>query len=171
MVTMPTVRSPASIATRPTTGAAPVPVPPPIPAVMKTIRVSSPIIALRISSTLSSAASRATSGRLPAPSPRVRLGPSSTRCSTLLLEKACLSVLHTRKDTPRTAPWLCIMLTALPPPPPTPTTLISWGIVFSSYIKSMLPRSVIPRLAASGGSHHRRPPRRRPLGAPRGQGP
>ena len=37
LVTMPTVRMPRSCATSATTGAAPVPVPPPIPAVMKTI--------------------------------------------------------------------------------------------------------------------------------------
>ena len=36
LVTMPTVRAPLSLATSATTGAAPVPVPPPIPAAMKT---------------------------------------------------------------------------------------------------------------------------------------
>ena len=36
-VTMPTVSAPSSRATRATTGAAPVPVPPPSPAVMKTM--------------------------------------------------------------------------------------------------------------------------------------
>ncbi len=42
MVTMPMVSMPKSLATRAITGAAPVPVPPPIPAVINTMRVPSP---------------------------------------------------------------------------------------------------------------------------------
>ena len=40
LVTIPTVRAPASLASLAITGAAPVPVPPPIPAVIKTMSVS-----------------------------------------------------------------------------------------------------------------------------------
>ena len=67
-VTTPTVRMPISFATRAITGAAPVPVPPPIPAVINTIFVSSPNIAL-ISSMLASAISRPSSGIPPVPRP------------------------------------------------------------------------------------------------------
>ena len=55
------------------TGAAPVPVPPPLPAVMKTM--SAPFSTSSISSRCSSAAMRPTSGSLPAPSPRVSVAP------------------------------------------------------------------------------------------------
>ena len=61
MVTIPTVRISISFAMRAMTGAAPVPVPPPIPAVMNTILVPS-FSWFLISSILSSAASRARSG-------------------------------------------------------------------------------------------------------------
>ena len=52
-VTTPTVKAPRSFAIFATIGAAPVPVPPPIPAVMKTI--SAPSNASRIACSLSSA--------------------------------------------------------------------------------------------------------------------
>ena len=74
-VTIPTVRIPMSFATFAITGAAPVPVPPPIPAVMKTIFVFCPIEAL-ISSILSIAAFSPTSGSAPAPKPSVMVTPS-----------------------------------------------------------------------------------------------
>ena len=74
-VTIPTVRIPISLAIFAITGAAPVPVPPPIPAVMKTILVLFPSMAL-ISSMLSSAAFLPTSGSAPAPKPSVSLTPS-----------------------------------------------------------------------------------------------
>ena len=67
LVTTPTVRIPISRATRATTGAAPVPVPPPIPAVTNNILV--PSKASRIWSSAASAASRPRSGILPAPKP------------------------------------------------------------------------------------------------------
>ena len=73
-VTMPTVKIPISCATDAITGAAPVPVPPPIPAVMKIILVSSPRSSL-ISSLLSIAAFRPFSGLAPAPNPLVKLIP------------------------------------------------------------------------------------------------
>ena len=65
-VTMPTVRMSRSLAAFAITGAAPVPVPPPIPAVMKTIFVCSPSSSTTSSSD-SMAALRPTSGREPAP--------------------------------------------------------------------------------------------------------
>ena len=68
MVTMPTVRMSIAFDSRAIIGAAPVPVPPPIPAVINVIFVPSSSIR-RTSSMLSSAAARALSGRLPAPSP------------------------------------------------------------------------------------------------------
>ena len=54
LVTTPTVRMPISLATRAITGAAPVPVPPPMPAVMNTM--CAPSIASRMWSIASSAA-------------------------------------------------------------------------------------------------------------------
>ena len=105
------------------TGAAPVPVPPPMPAVMKAMRVPSLNIFL-ISSRLSSAAARAFSGRLPAPSPSL----PNCRCTgTGESLSAWLSVLHSTKVT-SWMPSRYMWLTALPPPPPTPTTLM---ILFS----------------------------------------
>ena len=75
MVTIPTVRISISLASFEITGAAPVPVPPPIPAVIKTILVLVSNIFLK-SSKLSTAACSPTSGLAPAPKPSVRLIPS-----------------------------------------------------------------------------------------------
>ncbi len=72
-VTTATVNAPCSLAIRATTGAAPLPVPPPIPAVITTI--SAPAKALAISSVDSSAALVPRSGFEPAPKPPVNLGP------------------------------------------------------------------------------------------------
>ena len=118
MVTIPIVRSPRSRAMRATTGDAPVPVPPPMPAVINTILV----LSLKISaifSALSSAAALATSGLLPAPRPL----PICTLVGTGDCIRALRSVLSTTNDT-------CLMscrniwLTALLPPPPTPSTFM-----------------------------------------------
>ena len=120
-VTTPTVNAPASRAHSATTGAAPVPVPPPIPAVTKTM--SAPCNAFKISSRLSSAASRPTSGFAPAPKPLVAFSPIWMRTGTLVPSNACVSVLATRKSTfSKSLP--IIRDTAFPPPPPTPITLI-----------------------------------------------
>ena len=73
-VTTATVKIPFSRASWAITGAAPVPVPPPIPAVMKTISV--PSSAAAILSRSSVAAWRPTSGFAPAPSPFVSPSPS-----------------------------------------------------------------------------------------------
>lgn len=107
------------------TGAAPVPVPPPIPAVMNTILVPSFNCSL-ISSILSSAASRARSGRLPAPSPCVMLRPSCSFTGTGDSANAWLSVLQ-RTNVTSCMPSRYMWFTALPPPPPTPITLMIFG--------------------------------------------
>ena len=126
MVTMPTVRRPISLATRAISGAAPVPVPPPIPAVMKTIFVPSSSI-VRISSSLSSAARSARAGLLPAPSPSVTVRPRAILTGTSERDSAWLSVLQSTKET-SCMPSLNICVTALPPPPPTPTTLMIFRV-------------------------------------------
>ena len=70
LVTTPTVRAPiSSLAISAITGAAPVPVPPPSPAVTKTM--SAPFSASLMSSRLSAAAPPPISGLAPAPSPLV----------------------------------------------------------------------------------------------------
>ena len=68
-VTTPTVKAPSSLEIFAIYGAAPVPVPPPIPAVMKII--SAPFTASRIWASASSAALRPYSGFPPAPNPFV----------------------------------------------------------------------------------------------------
>jgi hypothetical protein len=118
LVTTPTLSEPTSRAIRPITGAPPVPVPPPMPAVMKTM--SAPARSSRMWSTFSSAAARPTSGFAPAPSP---FSPSCSFCLAWLFFNACASVFATRNSTPCRFAAI-IVLTALPPPPPTPTTLM-----------------------------------------------
>src|SRR5436309_716858 len=121
LVTTPTVSEPISLATRAITGAAPVPVPPPMPAVMKIM--SAPPRCPRSRSTSSSAACLPTAGLPPAPRPRVSCSPSCTFTGDRLARSACASVLAAMKSTPG-SPAAIIVFTALPPPPPTPTTLI-----------------------------------------------
>ena len=75
IVTIPTVRIPISLAILAITGAAPVPVPPPIAAVINTIFVLVLNNAF-ISSILSLAAASPISGRFPAPRPSVRVFPN-----------------------------------------------------------------------------------------------
>ena len=72
-MTTPTVNAPNSFAILATIGAAPVPVPPPIPEVTNTI--SAPSKAASILSFVSSAALRPTSGLAPAPNPFVSFSP------------------------------------------------------------------------------------------------
>ena len=121
-VTMPTVKMPRSLHAWAMTGAAPVPVPPPIPAVKNAMRVSVPSRS-STSSRLSIAAFLPTSGRAPAPCPPVRVAPSCTLRGTGLMSKAWASVLQTMKSTPL-MPFWNMVLTALEPPPPTPITLM-----------------------------------------------
>ena len=121
LVTTPTVRMPSSRAARATTGAAPVPVPPPMPAVMNTM--CAPARWSRISSITSSAAARPTSGCEPAPRPSVTWSPIWMMRSARLIASACASVFATTKSTPE-SPASIMLFTALPPPPPTPNTVI-----------------------------------------------
>ena len=121
-VTTPIVTAPSAFAISATTGAPPVPVPPPSPAVMKTM--SEPFRASSISPRCSSAAWRPISGSLPAPRPRVRLRPMSSLRSASLMSSAWASVLAAMNSTLR-SPASIMRLTALTPPPPTPTTLMT----------------------------------------------
>ena len=120
VVTTPTVKIPISLAIEAITGAAPVPVPPPMPAVINTI--SAPSSDFWIASRSSSAAWRPTSGFAPAPKPRVLCVPSCNRIGADILSSACLSVLAHTNFTP-VMPERTICSTALPPPPPTPNTV------------------------------------------------
>ncbi len=74
LVTIPMVKIPISFAIRATTGAAPVPVPPPMPAVINTISAFDRTS--RISFSDSRAACFPISGLAPAPNPRVNLFPN-----------------------------------------------------------------------------------------------
>ena len=121
LVTTPTVRMPRSCAMRAITGAAPVPVPPPMPAVMKIMCM--PSMWRANSSVASSAAARPISGFAPAPRPCVRCGPSCTRRSARAWISDCASVFATKNSTP-SRPMEIMLLTALVPPPPTPTTVM-----------------------------------------------
>ena len=78
LVTTPIVRAPSSLAISAMTGAAPEPVPPPMPAVMKTMSESRSASA--IFSESSSAARSPIDASPPAPSPRVILSPIRILC-------------------------------------------------------------------------------------------
>jgi len=93
---MPTVRIPSSLAIEAITGAAPVPVPPPIPAVMNSIWVFFSRISL-IRSILCQADSLPTEGNDPAPSP---LSPNWILVGTGEDSIAWASVLQIMKSTP-----------------------------------------------------------------------
>ena len=120
-VTTPTVRIPISLAILAITGAAPVPVPPPIPQVTNTI--SAPFMACASSSWLSSAAFSPISGFAPAPSPFVSFSPICMAVGALQNWSACLSVLIPMNSTPRIFSST-MRFTALFPAPPTPITRI-----------------------------------------------
>ena len=120
-VTTPTVNIPISFAILATTGAAPVPVPPPIPQVTNTI--SAPSIALDRSSALSSAAFIPISGWAPAPRPLVSFSPIWINVGALQSANACLSVFTPTNSTPPIFSSI-ILFTALFPAPPTPITMI-----------------------------------------------
>jgi len=128
-VTTPTASAPASRAIFAITGAAPVPVPPPMPAVMKTI--SAPSSTALIRSVSSSAAFLPISGLAPAPRPRVRPAPIWTLTGTRARSSTCRSVLVAMNST-LWMPAFTMVLTAFPPPPPTPITLIRAGNFCSS---------------------------------------
>src|SRR5688572_30648344 len=131
LVTMPTVSAPASRPSCAITGAAPVPVPPPMPQVTKTR--SAPDRARPTSSRFSSIAWRPISGRAPAPSPRVSFFPIWIFTSDFEARSACESVLIEMNSTLSRCSSI-MRLTAFPPPPPTPTTFMRafWGGVSSN---------------------------------------
>ena len=108
---MPTVSAPASRASSHTIGAAPVPVPPPMPQVMNTR--SALVSARATSSRFSSIAWRPISGRAPAPSPRVSFLPIWILTSDFELSRAWASVLTEMNSTPSRCSSI-IRLTALP---------------------------------------------------------
>ena len=123
LVTTPTVSAPiSSLAISAITGAAPVPVPPPSPAVTKTM--SAPFSASLMSSRDSAAAPAPTSGLAPAPRPWVRLCPAASLMSASHDCSAWTSVLMAMNSTPL-SPASTMRLTAFVPPPPAPTTLIT----------------------------------------------
>ncbi len=122
-VTTPTVSAPISVlAISAITGAAPVPVPPPSPAVTNTM--SAPFSASLMSSRDSAAAPEPTSGLAPAPRPWVDSWPMLSLMSASHIASAWASVLAAMNSTPR-SPASTMRLTALVPPPPTPTTLMT----------------------------------------------
>src|SRR5260221_2641479 len=134
---------PSSRAICATTGAAPVPVPPPMPAVMNSM--SQPVIISMIRSRSSTAAWRPISGSAPAPSPLVMLLPICSDVLTLEALSACASVLMQMKSTP-SMPVAPMWVTALPPPPPTPMTLITALWLYASMSSNMSVSSRIGRL-------------------------
>mmetsp|Transcript_13468 Transcript_13468/g.24383 ORF Transcript_13468/g.24383 Transcript_13468/m.24383 type:complete len:252 (-) Transcript_13468:608-1363(-) len=99
LVTTPTVRQPHSfLAISATTGAAPLPVPPPMPAVINTI--SAPIQTALTSSAFSKAAFLPIPGSPPAPNPLVTLRPIFKVLGAKDVLSACASVFMAQKDTP-----------------------------------------------------------------------
>src|SRR5690606_22763837 len=136
LVTMPTVSAPISLAIWAMIGAAPVPVPPPMPQVTKTR--SAPCRCSSTSARFSSIAWRPTSGRAPAPSPRVSFLPICTLMSLRELESAWASVFTEMNWTPVSCSSI-MRLTALPPPPPTPTTFIRAFCAGCSSISNTIP--------------------------------
>ncbi len=122
LVTTATVRIPISRAIDATTGAAPVPVPPPMPQVMKSMSAPPTSSSMRVLS--SSAAWRPTSGLAPAPRPLVTPVPSCSVVLARFLLSAWASVFMVMNSTPCT-PLLIMWSTAFPPQPPIPTTLIT----------------------------------------------
>mmetsp|Transcript_18528 Transcript_18528/g.28070 ORF Transcript_18528/g.28070 Transcript_18528/m.28070 type:complete len:283 (+) Transcript_18528:619-1467(+) len=136
LVTMPTVSAPLSLLISATTGAAPDPVPPPMPEVMK--QRSAPETMADISSRDSSAARRPMLGSPPAPRPRVTEEPMLRIWAPLALERprAWASVLIAQNSTPPMR-VSSMRSTALLPPPPTPNTLITQGLNPPSGIKAV----------------------------------
>ena len=120
-VTTPTVKTPNSRAACAMIGAAPVPVPPPMPAVIK--HMCAPARWSTICSMLSSAAAAPTDARAPAPRPSVTFTPSWIFDGAPDCCNACASVLAITNSTPSRA-FSIMLSTALPPAPPTPKTVM-----------------------------------------------
>ena len=157
LVTMPIVSAPRSLATFATTGAAPEPVPPPIPAVTKTR--SEPSSALRRFSRSSCAARSPTAESPPAPRPREIASPMRMRVGAWDLTSACASVFTAMNSTPSSSARI-MRFTALEPAPPTPTTRIS--AKFSVCEAIGLSLRLLPNVdRATGSPLLSRPPSRR----------
>ena len=129
LVTTPTVSAPSSWATSATTGDPPVPVPPPIPAAIKTR--SAPSSARFISSRSSSWHSRPFAGSPPTPSPRAVRSPTRMRIGTSERASAWASVLTVMYSTSGILSRY-MRETAFEPPPPIPTTFIVAEPIISS---------------------------------------
>ena len=123
------VNIPISFATSATIGAAPVPVPPPIPAVMNTI--SAPRRASLISNLVSSALILPICGSAPEPKPLVKFLPICILVWAFDWLIAFKSVFIATNSTFST-PSLIMLLTALFPAPPIPITLIFTMLFFAS---------------------------------------
>jgi hypothetical protein len=122
-VTTPTVSAPSSsFASSAMIGAAPVPVPPPSPAVMKIM--SAPFSDSFSSSRDSCAAACPTAGSAPAPRPRVACEPMWIFTSDSPICSDWASVFTATNSTP-VMPASTIRETAFVPAPPTPTTLMT----------------------------------------------
>ena len=120
-VTIPTVKIPIDFAISHTTGAAPVPVPPPIPHVTNTMSVFANAFFIFSSSSLAAISPK--TGLAPAPKPFVVPFPMCITVVALFCAKACSSVFIAINCTLR-IPSSIILFTALFPAPPTPITLI-----------------------------------------------
>src|SRR6266446_7331660 len=137
-VTTATLSAPSSLASEATTGAAPLPVPPPRPEVMKIM--SEPSSASIIFSVSSRAALRPTSGFAPAPRPLVSFAPSCNFTGACDSFSAFKSVFAVMNSTPSTLARI-MRFTALHPPPPTPMTLIFAPSKRSSLNEILIPDS------------------------------
>ena len=132
-VTTATVRMSISFAIWATTGAAPVPVPPPIPAVINIMSAS--LRADAISSLFSSADLSPTSGLLPAPLPRVSFEPIwifEVAFEFLSAAASVLTAMYSMSEIPESA----MQLRAFPPPPPTPITFMFTSGSYASFSKT-----------------------------------
>src|SRR6059036_3114389 len=121
IVTTPIVRAPSSLATRATYCAEPVPVPPPMPAVMNT--TWEPRRKSRISSSFSWAACSPTSGSAPAPRPFVSRFPMRIFFGAWT-DSRCLASVFTAASCAPVIPASLHRLIVFDPPPPQPTILI-----------------------------------------------
>ena len=127
---MPTTIAPCSFAICATTGAVPVPVPPPMPAVMNT-RSASQRSPSRVGRAIS-AARLPTSGNPPAPRPLVSDLPTSTLLSAWIMSRCCLSVLIAMVSAPLTCMWYRRLMVLLPAPPHPTMTIRGWPRMSSS---------------------------------------
>src|SRR5215470_9123055 len=152
-VTTATVRIPRSLASDATTGAEPVPVPPPRPAVTKIM--SAPSSRRVIASASSSAALRPISGLEPAPSPAVSFAPSCSLMGAGEERRAWLSVLATTKSTPENSEAIMRVMALLPPPPSPITLILAACGVSSSSNRGRRPRSFSIRSSSSASPEPR----------------